>query len=128
MPITATVLRWTVRLARLLVLALLLGLGLWNGAWSKLLNLHQGLGLVMSAALIWIAVLRFIRSVSPELLGTAALCGLALPVLGTLQGRLLPGQSHWVMEVLHSLLGLGAIALAELIGSRMRAPAVVRGV
>ena len=121
-------LRWTVRLSGLL--ALLLGLGLWNGAWFGLLNLHQGLGLVMSAALIWIAMLGFIRSVSLALLGPAVLCGLALPVLGALQGRLLPGQNHWLVEVLHFVLGLGAIALAELIGSRMRArpePATLRG-
>lgn len=124
-----SILRWTVRLSGLL--ALLLGLGLWNGAWFGALNLHQGLGLVMSAALIWIAVLGFIRSVTPVLTGPAALCGLALPVLGVLQGRLLPGQNHWLVEVLHLALGLGAIALAELIGSRMQArpdPAVVRGI
>ena len=123
-----SILRWTVRLSGLL--ALLLGLGLWNGAWFGLLNLHQGLGLVMSAALIWIAVLGFIRSVSPALLGPAVLCGLALPVLGALQGRLLPGQNHWLMEVLHLTLGAGAIVLAELIGSRMRArpdPVSLRG-
>lgn len=40
MPITATVLRWTVRLTGLL--SLLLGLGLWNGAWFNLLGLHRG--------------------------------------------------------------------------------------
>ncbi len=124
-----SILRWSVRLSGLL--ALLLGLGLWNGVWFGLLNLHQGLGLVMSAALIWIAVLGFIRSVSSALLGPAVLCGLALPVLGALQGRLLPGQNHWLIEALHLLLGLGAIALAELIGSRMRArpdPLMLKGV
>ena len=110
-------LRWTVRLTGLLALLL----GLWNGAWFGLLNLHQGLGLVMSAALIWLTVLGFICSVSLALLGPAVMCGLALPVLGALQGRLLPGQNHWLIEVLHLVLGVGAIVLAELIGSRLRA-------
>ena len=129
MPITVAVLRWTVRLTGLL--SLLLGLGLWSGIGFNLLGLHQGLGLVVSAALIWLVLLGFVRSVSLALLGLALLCGLALPVLGTLQGRLLPGQNHWLIEVLHLALGIGAIALAELIGSRLRArpaPAVVRGV
>ncbi|WP_310584236.1 hypothetical protein [Deinococcus sp.] len=129
MPITATVLRWTVRLTGLL--SLLLGLGLWNGAWFNLLGLHQGLGLIMSAALVWLVLLGFVRSVSLALLGLALLCSLALPVVGTLQGLLLPGQNHWLIEVLHPVLGIGAIVLAELIGSRMRArpePAARRGV
>lgn len=129
MPITATVLRWTVRLTGLL--ALLLGLGLWNGAWFNLLGLHQGLGLIMSAALVWLVLLGFVRSVSLALLGLALLCSLALPVVGTLQGLLLPGQNHWLIEVLHPVLGVGAIVLAELIGSRIRArpePAATRGV
>jgi len=124
-----SILRWTVRLAGLL--ALLLGLGLWKGAWVNLLNLHQGLGLVMSAALICMAVLGFSRRVSPALLGLALLWGLALTVLGYVQQRLLPGQNHWLIEVLHLVLGVGAIVLAELIGSRMRArpdPAVGRGI
>ena len=129
MPITATVLRWTVRLTGLL--SLLLGLGLWNGAWFNLLGLHQGLGLIMSAALVWLVLLGFVRSVSLALLGLALLCSLALPVVGTLQGLLLPGQNHWLIEVLNPVLGIGAIVLAELIGSRMRArpePAARRGV
>ena len=129
MPITATVLRWTVRLTGLL--SLLLGLGLWNGAWFNLLGLHQGLGLIMSAALVWLVLLGFVRSVSLALLGLALLCSLALPVVGNLQGLLLPGQNHWLIEVLHPVLGVGAIVLAELIGSRMRArpePAARRGV
>jgi hypothetical protein len=113
-----TILRWTVRLSGLL--ALLLGLGLWKGAWFNLLAVHQGLGLLMGAALIWLAVLGWSRRVSPVLLGLALLCGLAVPALGYSQQRLLPGQSHWITEVLHLVLGLGAIALAELMGSRMR--------
>ena len=124
-----SLLRWTVRLSGLL--ALLLGLGLWKGAWVNLLGLHQGLGLVMSAALIWMAVLGFSRRLSPSLPGLALLCGLAVPALGYSQQRLLSGQSHWLIEVLHLVLGAGAIALAELIGSRMKArpdPLTLRGV
>ena len=117
MPITATVLRWTVRLTGLL--SLLLGLGLWNGVWFNLLGLHRGLGLVMSAALVWLVLPGIVRSVSLALLGLALLCGLALPVVGNLQGLLLPGQNHWLIEMLHLVLGVGAIVLAELIGSRM---------
>lgn len=125
---TITVLRWTIRLTGLL--ALLLGLVFWTGTGFSLLAVHQGLGLLLSAALIWLVLLGFVRSVSPALLGLALLCAVALPVIGNLQGRLLPGQNHWLTEVLHLLLGIGAIALAEVIGGRLRTrpePATVRG-
>ncbi len=129
MPIMLTILRWTVRLAGLL--ALLLGLGLRSGAGFNLLGLHQGLGFLLSVALIWLVLLGFIRSVSPLLLGVALLCGLALPVIGNVQVSLLPGRNHWLIEGLHLVLGVGAIVLAELIGSRLRtrpAPVLARGV
>ena len=113
-----TILRWTVRFSALLTL--LLGLGLWNKTWFNLLGIHQGLGLVMSAALIWRAVLGLSRRVPSVLPVLALLCGLALPALGYWQQRLLPGQSHWLIEGLHLLLGIGAIALAEML-SRLRA-------
>ncbi len=129
MPIMLTVLRWTVRLAGLL--ALLLGLGLRSGAGFNLLGLHQRLGFLLSVALIWLVLLEFIRSVSPLLLGVALLCALALPVIGNVQVSLLPGRNHWLIEGLHLVLGVGAIVLAELIGSRLRtrpAPVLARGV
>lgn len=135
MPIMLTILRWTVRLAGLL--ALLLGLGLRSGAGFNLLGLHQGLGIhqglgfLLSVALIWLVLLGFIRSVSPLLLGVALLCGLALPVIGNVQVSLLPGRNHWLIEGLHLVLGVGAIVLAELIGSRLRtrpAQVLARGV
>jgi hypothetical protein len=129
MPILLTILRWTVRVTGLL--ALLLGLGLWNGAGFSLLSLHEGLGFLLGASLIWISLVGFVRSVSPALSGVALVCGLALPVIGSVQGRLLPGPNHWLIGALHLALGVGAIVLAELIGRLLRTrpePVLVRGV
>jgi uncharacterized protein YqgC (DUF456 family) len=103
-----------------MLLSLLLGLGLWNGAWWTLLGVHQALGILMTAGLLGLAVLGFARRLSPGLPLLALLWSAALLVLGIIQQRLLPGGSHWVVEALHLLLGLGAAALAELIGSRLR--------
>ena len=82
---TVTVLRWTIRLTGLL--ALLLGLVFWTGTGFSLLAVHQGLGLLLSAALIWLVLLGFVRSVSPALLGLALLCAVALPVIGNVTPR-----------------------------------------
>ncbi|UQN08126.1 hypothetical protein [Deinococcus sp. QL22] len=111
------VLRWMIRIAGLVALGL--GLALWNGTGYDLLSIHQGLGFLISAALLLMAVLGFGQRVSPSLLVLALLWGLAVPAVGSLQGRLLPGDGHWIIEVIHLLLGLGAIALSEIIAGRM---------
>lgn len=110
------VLRWMIRIAGLVALGL--GLALWNGIGYDLLSVHQGLGFLLSAALLLMAVLGFGQRVSPGLLVLALLWGLAVPAIGSMQGRLLPGNGHWIIEVLHLLLGLGAIALSEIIAGR----------
>jgi hypothetical protein len=53
--------------------------------------------------------------------GRAALAGLwgALVVgLGLTQSQLLPGDAHWVVQVLHLLVGLGAKGLAQNLATR----------
>lgn len=116
MNTTLNGLRWIIRLAG--VAALGLGLAFWNGTGHSLLSAHQGLGFLVSGALLLLAVLGFGRRVSPGLPALALLWGLAVPALGSMQGRLVPGPQHWIIEILHLLLGLGAIALSEIIAGR----------
>ncbi len=55
--------------------------------------------------------------------GRAALAGLwgALVVgVGLTQSQLLPGDAHWVVQVLHLLVGLGAMGLAQSLATRTR--------
>lgn len=113
---TVNVLRWVIRIAGFVTLGL--GLAFWNGTGYNLLSAHQGLGFLVSGALLLMAVLGFGRRVSPGLLVLALLWGLAVPAIGSLQGQLLPGDGHWIIEVVHLLLGLGAIALSEIIAGR----------
>ncbi len=47
---------------------------------------------------------------------------MAVPILGLTQTQLLPGQSHWVIEVVHLLVGLGAIGLAEWMAAAVLGP------
>ena len=39
--------------------------------------------------------------------------GLIVVALGMTQNRLLPGDAHWVIKVLHLLVGIGALGIAE---------------
>ena len=45
------------------------------------------------------------------LVALAAVWGLIVPILGVMQTQLLPGGAHWVIEVIHLLVGLVAIGL-----------------
>ena len=43
---------------------------------------------------------------------------LILPVFGLTQATLLVGSLHWLIQTAHLLVGLGALALAGIIGTR----------
>jgi hypothetical protein len=52
-----------------------------------------------------------------------------LLIVGGGQQRMLPGDSHWIVQVVHILLGMGAIGCGEVIGKRLGLnPARARGV
>jgi hypothetical protein len=46
--------------------------------------------------------------------------GLVVVILGFTQTEILPGNLHWVIEVLHLFLGMGAIGLGEGISARIK--------
>ena len=46
--------------------------------------------------------------------------GLILAIVGLYQQSWLSGSAHWVIQVIHLLLGLSAIALGEMIYGRTR--------
>lgn len=118
MKSTLNVLRWVIRVAG--IAALVMGLVFWSGTGYALLNAHQGLGFLVSGALLLMAVLGFGQRLSPGLLALTLVWGLLVPAIGSMQLRLLPGSGHWVIQVFHLLLGLGAIALAEVVAGRGR--------
>jgi hypothetical protein len=67
----------------------------------------------------------------PALVSLAAVYGLAILVFGMTQSRLLPGSGHWVVELLHLLVGIGgmilAMRLARHVREHPRAPRQGRG-
>lgn len=109
-------LRWIIRIAG--IVALGMGLAFWGGSGYALLSAHQGLGSLVSIALLLMAILGFSRGVAPGLLGLALVWSLVVPAIGVMQFRLLPGDLHWIIQVFHLLLGGGAIALTEIIAGR----------
>ncbi len=117
---TATTIAQT--LVRLCGLALLtLGLLFWTGNARDLIPLHMLLGLVLVLSLWVLAGLAARAGVPMGLVALAVAWGLIVPALGLTQDQLLPGSAHWVIQVLHLLVGLGAIGQAEGLAARIKA-------
>lgn len=99
---------------------IILGLLFWTGNADALIPVHMLLGIVLVLALWTLSVVAAVSGVNLGLVAVAALWGVVVPMLGLAQGRLLPGSAHWVIQMLHLLVGITAIALANVLGLRIR--------
>jgi hypothetical protein len=118
MKIATTVFQTLVRLSGLTLIVL--GMLFWTGHALTLIPVHMLVGFVLVLSLWALAVLAARAGVHPGLVILAMLWGGLVPVLGLTQDRLLPGDAHWMIQVLHLLVGLGAIGQAEGLAARIK--------
>ena len=118
MRVTATVLQMIVRVCG--VIQIVLGLLFWSNNARALVPIHMLLGTLLVVSLIALAVVAAMAGVNLGFVIFAILWGLLTLVLGLTQTQLLPGTSHWIIQVLHLLIGLGAIAQGENLGRRIK--------
>ncbi len=111
-----TLARMGVRIAG--VLQLLLGLVIWTGRADSLISVHMLVGIVFVLSLWSVAYLAARAGAGTGLAAVAFVVGLALPILGVTQAGLLPGSSHWIVQVVHVGLGVVAIGLGEMLGTQ----------
>ena len=116
MTASINILRWILRITFLL--ALLLGCALWIGRGYAYLQLHMWLGFIITFDLLMLAFLALLSRVRPALPLIGIAWAILLPVLGIAQLHLLPGPNHWLISVIHLILGLGAIGLGEALAKR----------
>jgi hypothetical protein len=116
---TITALQMGIRVVWLVQLGL--GLAFWTGNALGLVDLHQLLGILLALALWTMAVLAYRAGVPAGVVAVAAAYGLVVVIVGLTQRELLPGSAHWVIEVIHLLLGIGLIGLAENLATRAKA-------
>jgi hypothetical protein len=112
------ILRIVTRLFGLVELAL--GIVFWAGSAKVLVISHIALGVIMTAALFGLTYQAYRAGAARRLVLLAAAVGLALPAWGMAQHSILPGAYHWIAEVLHLLLGAGAIGAAEIMAVQVR--------
>ncbi len=104
----------------LAVILIVLGFLFWTGHSFNLVPLHMQLGVAL-VVLLWILAGLAIRARVPlGLILSSFLWGLLVVFFGMTMGRFLPGRSHEVIRVLHFLIGLGAIGLAESLAARIK--------
>jgi len=102
------------------LMLLVLGFMFWSGRSLELVPVHMRLGEIL-VSLLWVLAAMGLRAgVKPGLVLGAMLYGVVVVAFGMRMGTFLPGRAHEVIRVLHFLIGLGAIGLAESIGVRMR--------
>ena len=116
---TITAIQMAIRAA--FVVQLVLGLAFWTGNLLGLVDLHQLIGILIVLGLWTQAVLAVRAGVQPGMAAAAVVLGLTVIVVGLTQRDLLAGSAHVVIEVLHLLLGIGAVGLAENLAVRAKA-------
>lgn len=108
------------------IVMIVLGLIIWTGKADGLIPVHMLVGLVLVVALWTVAYGAYRAGARPGLVALTAAWGLFLPALGVTQHGIMPGDTHWVVQVVHVLAGLVAIGLAEALGRAPAAGASVR--
>jgi hypothetical protein len=103
------------------VVQLVLGIVFWTGNALGLVDLHQLIGILLVLGLWTQAAMAHRAGVPGGLVAGAAVWGLLVPIVGLTQRDLFPGSAHWVIQVVHLLLGLGLLGLAENLAQRAKA-------
>ena len=114
---TARVLQIIVGIAGLC--ALVLGLVIWI-ANIDLTDIHMLFGLLVTLGLVVMSV----TALTARGLRIWGLVGIVyaiiLLVFGEVQSNILADNLHWLIQALHTLIGIGAIALTGFLGARYR--------
>jgi hypothetical protein len=118
MRVTATVFQMLVRICG--AIQIILGLLFWTDNARTLVPVHMLIGTILVISLITLAIVAAFSGVSIGFVAFAIVWALVTLLLGLTQARLFPGSAHWIIQVLHLLIGLGAIGQGENLGRRIR--------
>jgi len=111
------VLQWIVRIAGLC--AILLGMSFWAGPGIAPVSVHMAIGGLVALALAILAIRALIDRVRMPVAAVALLWAIATVAVGTVQDWWIGAGNHVAIEVIHLVLGVGAIGLAEMLAAAM---------
>jgi hypothetical protein len=102
-------------------LALILGLLIWTGTDSNLVQMHMLLGLLAVAALWVVGFGQDFSTAGGWVIAACALgVGGTLIFIGMTQTSLMVGAFHWVIQLVHLVLGLLVIGIGHIGAARYR--------
>ena len=111
MLMTATMAQWIVRITG--PTQVVLGIILWIGRGSReLLVAHMIIGMAFVLALWTLAGVAARAGLRWPYVIAAVAWGFLVPVFGMMQARLMPGHTHWMVEVVHLKVGIVAMLVA----------------
>lgn len=102
------------------VILILLGITFWSGHALNLVNLHMAIGVLFVLSLWVLAGLAGAVHLPIRLLLLGVLWGVVVLWLGMVQRTMLVGSMHWIIRVLHLLVGLAAMGVGDSIGRRVK--------
>ena len=102
------------------LIEIVLGILFWTGNADKLQIVHIAIGILVVLSLWTLGIAQGLRGGSFGLALATFVVGFLLVLVGLFQTRWLIGSNHWIIQVIHLLLGLSAIGLAEMINGRYR--------
>ncbi len=103
------------------LLALILGLLIWTNSAPNLIQMHMLLGLLAVGALWVIGIGQAFCKGGSWLIATCALVvGATMIILGMNQSALMLGSFHWVIQMIHLILGLLVIGMGHMGAARYR--------
>ena len=103
------------------LLALISGVLFWTGTALNLMTLHMLLGFLAVAALWTIGVAQATAKGGSWTLAACALILGALTIIaGLYQSSLMIGPSHWIVQVIHVILGILTVGLGHMGAARYR--------
>ena len=103
------------------LLALILGLLFWTNSALTLIQMHMLLGL-LAVSCLWVIGIGqpFFAGGSWLIAAGAVVVGAAMVTLGLTQSALMVGQFHWVIRIIHLVLGLLVIGMGHIGAARYR--------
>ena len=107
-----------------MLLQLIVGIGLWTGHLYSLVDLHRTIGVLFVLSLWIIAIIALVQRRSPGLAAFAILWGLLVAGIGFMQQGMMIGDLHWIIRVLHLVIGVASMPIAEKIVGGAARPVV----
>lgn len=92
---------------------IILGISFWTGHWAGLIPLHRAIGSIFVLTLWTIAALALKERRAMRLAVFSIVWGVVIAEVGFIQQRVLIGDLHWIVRVLHLAIALASMPMAE---------------